>query len=495
MKRVAAAGPRLTVRRAGVLLASLVALCLGAMAALGQDATDAPRPTAAVLTVDGPIGPATAGYITDEITRANDRGRDVIVLKMDTPGGLSASMREIIAAILASDVPVATYVAPRGARAASAGTYILYASHVAAMAPGTTLGAATPVQMGGDGGSPLPGGGQPQEPADDAPADGGDGSTGETGDADAPDAPMNAKKAKVLNDAIAYIRALAELRGRNVDWAEKAVREAATLTVDEAVAQNVADLKAANVAELLDAADGRTVKLGEREVTLTTANADLEDRAPDWRDRLLATITHPNIAFILMTIGIYGLIFELSNPGAIVPGVLGAICLMVGLYALNVLPVNYAGLALVGLGIALMTAEAFAPSFGVLGLGGLAAFGLGATILFDTGSDAFALSYWVIAGVTAATGAVLILLIGYLIRAQRGRVVTGARELIGAHARVESWSGGTGRVWLHSERWNARGPAELDPGQTVVVTALDGLTVTVAPTTQTAPPSTAGGPA
>jgi membrane-bound serine protease (ClpP class) len=495
MKRVAPTGSRPARQRAVILLASLVAICLAALSALGQDPTDPPRPTAAVVTVDGPIGPATAGYITDEITRASERDRDVIVLKMDTPGGLSASMREIIAAILASDVPVATYVAPRGARAASAGTYILYASHVAAMAPGTTLGAATPVQMGGDGGSPLPGGGDPQESPPESPTEDG-GEAGEAGADDAPAEPMDAKKAKVLNDAIAYIRALAELRGRNVDWAEKAVREAATLTVDEAVAQDVADLKAANVAELLDAADGRTVKIGEREVTLTTANADLEDRAPDWRDRLLATITHPNIAFILMTIGIYGLIFELSNPGAIVPGVLGAICLMVGLYALNVLPVNYAGLALVGLGIALMTAEAFAPSFGVLGLGGLAAFGLGATILFDTGSAAFALSYWVIAGVTAATGAVLILLIGYLIRAQRGRVVTGAPELIGAEARVESWAGATGRVWLHGERWNARGPDDLKPGQTVVVTALDGLTVTVARTREApAPPSTAGGPA
>ena len=495
---MATAGQRRIRRRASALFACLVAICLTALPSAGQDGTADTRPSAAVLTVDGPIGPATAGYITDEITRANDRDRAVIVLKMDTPGGLSASMREIISAILASDVPVAAYVAPRGARAASAGTYILYASHVAAMAPGTTLGAATPVQMGGDGGSPLPGGDQAEDAPSDQQTDGRDGETGgQSGDkqTDAPAEPMDAKKAKVLNDAVAYIRALAELRGRNVDWAEKAVREAATLTVDEAVPKNVADFKAANVAGLLDTADGRTVALGEREVTLKTANAELEDRAPDWRDKLLATITHPNIAFILMTLGVYGLIFELSNPGAIVPGVLGAICLMVGLYALNVLPVNYAGLALVGLGIALMTAEAFAPSFGVLGLGGLAAFALGATILFDTGSAAFALSYWVIAGVTAATGAVLILLIGYLIRAQRGRIVTGKPELVGAEARVEDWQDGAGRVWLHGERWNARGPADLAPGQTVTVTALDGLTVTVAPAPAAASPTTAGGPA
>ncbi len=471
-------------------------------------------PVVAVAQIDGPIGPATAGYLIDEIERANRENRALVLIEMDTPGGLSASMREIISAILASRVPVATYVSPEGARAASAGTYILYASHVAAMAPGTTLGAATPVQMGGGDGSPLPGGGngngdsdggQPTDTGADKKGDGasegsatqnGDEAAADDADAQAPATPqMDAKKAKVLNDAIAYIRALAEMRGRNADWAEKAVREAATLTVDEAVAQNVVDLKAASVPDLLKKIDGRDVTVGENTVTLATTGASVEDRGPSWRDKLLATITHPNIAFILMTLGVYGLIFELSNPGAVVPGVLGAIFLMTGLYALNVLPVNYAGLALIGLGIAFMVAEAFVPSFGALGLGGLGAFALGATILFDTGSPAYTLSYWVIAAVTASTGAVLVLLIGYLIRAQRRRIATGSDELLGARAEVESWANGKGRVWLHSERWNARGPTDLESGQEVEVRARNGLTVTVAPVADTAPSKTAGDPA
>lgn len=504
-------------RRIAAVLVTLVAALVPWLAdAVAQQPTspaEEPAPVVAVAEINGPIGPATAGYLIDEIERANRENRALLLIEMDTPGGLSASMREIISAILASRVPVATYVAPEGARAASAGTYILYASHIAAMAPGTTLGAATPVQMGG-GGSPLPGGGDGGPPEDSGAENKGDGTeqggTTEDGgesanggtsakDGGAPQEPpapqMDAKKAKVLNDAIAYIRTLAEMRGRNAEWAEKAVREAATLTVDDAVAKNVADLKAASVPDLLRKIDGREVTMGEETVTLATTGASLEDRGPSWRDKLLATITHPNIAFILMTLGVYGLIFELSNPGAVVPGVLGAIFLMTGLYALNVLPVNYAGLALIGLGIAFMVGEAFAPSFGALGLGGLGAFALGATILFDTGSPAYTLSYWVIAAVTASTGAVLVLLIGYLIRAQRRRIVTGSDELVGARAQVESWANGKGRVWLHSERWNARGPAALSPGEEVEVRARDGLTVTVAPISKTAPSKTAGDPA
>ena len=441
-------------------------------------------PVVSLITVNGAIGPATASYIKDELTRAAEQERELVVLRMDTPGGLSASMRDIISAMLASPVPVAAYVAPRGARAASAGTYILYASHIAAMAPGTTLGAATPVQMGGGNGSPLPGGG--------------DGEKGKEPSKDKEDkatksAPPDAKTAKAVNDAVAYIRALAKMRGRNAEWAEKAVLEAATLTVDEAVAKNVADLRAENLKDLLAKIDGRTLRIGEETVQLATANARIEDRAPDWRDELLAAITNPNIAFILMMLGVYGLIFELSNPGALVPGVLGAICLMMGFYALNVLPVNYAGLALMALGIAFMTAEAFAPSFGILGLGGLAAFALGATILFDTGSPEFGLSYWTIFGVTAASGLVLVLLIGYLVGAQRKSVRTGQSALIGTSARVESWHDGRGRVLFHGERWNARGPAHLEPGQMVAIVAVEGLSVTVAPLGADSHPTPAGG--
>jgi len=477
------------------LAAAAAVVAAGTTGAADGETSTAP-PLAVVLEVDGAIGPATAGYLSDGLEEAAEKGADIVVIRMDTPGGLSASMREIIHAILASPVPVATYVAPQGARAASAGTYILYASHVAAMAPGTTLGAATPVQLGG-GGSPLPGGGE----GDSEPSSGG-GETGSDGKAGKQDgggessaesgAPKDAKTAKAVNDAAAYIRALAELRGRNADWAEKAVRQAATLTVDEAVAENVIDLKAADIPELLRRIDGRRVELEEREVTLNTAGARVEEAPPDWRDELLALLTNPNIAFIFMMLGVYGLIFELSNPGALVPGVLGAICLMIGLYALNVLPVNYAGLALLALGIAFMTAEAFVPSFGALGVGGLAAFALGATILFDTGTPAFELSIWTVAGVTALTGAVLVLLIGYLVRAQRRPVATGEETLVGRTAEVDSWAAGRGRVWLNGELWNAEGPAALGPGTRVRVVAAVGLTLTVAPAAPAPTSKTAG---
>ncbi len=477
-------------------LAVAAAIVAAGTTGAAEGVTSAAPPVAVVLQVEGAIGPATAGYLTDGLEEAAAKGAGIVIIRMDTPGGLSASMREIIHAILASPVPVATFVAPRGARAASAGTYILYASHVAAMAPGTTLGAATPVQLGGGGGSPLPGGGEgDSQPGSDGGAPDTDGTEGEQAGGEPRgegDAPKDAKTAKAVNDAAAYIRALAELRGRNADWAEKAVREAATLTVDEAVARNVVDLKAADIPELLERIDGRRVELEEREVTLSTAGARVEEAPPDWRDELLALLTNPNVAFIFMMLGVYGLIFELSNPGVGVPGVLGAICLMIGLYALNVLPVNYAGLALLALGIAFMTAEAFVPSFGALGIGGLAAFALGATILFDTGTPAFELSIWTVVGVTALTGAVLVLLIGYLVRAQRRPVATGEETLVGRTAKVDSWTGGRGRVWLNGELWNAEGPAALDPGTQVRVVAATGLTLTVAPAARTPESKTAG---
>jgi membrane-bound serine protease (ClpP class) len=302
----------------------------------------------------------------------------------------------------------------------------------------------------------------------------------EAGSADGSGAPKDAKTAKVVNDAAAYIRALADLRGRNADWAEKAVRQAATLTNSEAVARNVADLEAGSVRALLAALDGRTVALETGPVTLDLKDARIERAPPDWRDRLLATLTDPNVAFLLMIIGLYGLIFEFTNPGLAIPGVLGAICLLLGLYALNVLPVNYAGLGLMAVGIAFMVAEAFVPSFGALGLGGLAAFGLGSTILFDTGSGAYELSWWTILGVTVLTGVVLLLLIGMMVRAQRRPVSTGEDTLIGHAAEVVSWQAGRGRVALAGEYWNAVGPDTLEPGQRVQVTGRQGLTLTVA---------------
>ena len=501
-------------RGVGILLA-LIAFALAKPAAAqtepnnGQEAIPTAEGPVIVLTIDGAIGPATTGYVIDELDAAAARGAQAVVLRIDTPGGLSASMREIIHKILATPMPVIGYVTPRGARAASAGTYILYATHVAAMAPGTTLGAATPVQMGG-GSTPLPGAPPETPPEEGDPGNDAAGDDTATEDNTAaedtaaedkgtPSAPGDAKTAKAVNDAVAYIRALADLRGRNADWAERAVREAATLTVDQALAQNVIDMKAETLGELLATLDGQEIALDSgAKVTLATADAPVETVDPDWRDRLLAILTDPNIAFIFMTLGIYGLIFELSNPGAAVPGVLGAIFLMLGLYALNVLPVNYAGLALIALGIAFMTAEAFAPSFGVLGLGGLAAFALGATILFDTGSPEFTLSLWTVGTVTALTGAVLIILIGYLVKAHRRPVMTGQETLVGHRAIVEDWDGGQGKegqghVRVNGEMWQAVGPPSLAPGETVRVRALDGLTLTVA-AFETAPPPSASSP-
>ncbi|MBK1670311.1 hypothetical protein CKO28_19995 [Rhodovibrio sodomensis] len=477
-----------------------------------------------VLTVDGPIGPATSGYLTDGLAEAQQAGAELVVVKLDTPGGLTTAMRDINEAVLASPVPVATYVAPSGARAASAGTYMLYASHIAAMAPGTTLGAATPVQMGG-GSTPLPAaddGGQGDRGqgagssggagagASEGGAQGGASEGGEAGGAASSDtasdqaggaqsgapaeAPTDAKTAKAVNDAVAYIRALAQLRGRNAEWAERAVTEAATLTAREAVARNVVDLRADTLQALLSALDGRTVETQVGETTLALADARIERAPPDWRDRLLATLTDPNIAFILMMIGIYGLIFEFISPGLAVPGVLGAICLLLGLYALNVLPVNYAGLALMGVGVAFMVAEAFVPSFGALGLGGLAAFALGSTITFDTGSGAYALSWWTVAGVTALSGLVLILLVGMMVNSQRVRVSTGEDQLVGHGAEVVNWTreqeAGRGRVQLQGEYWNAVGPPDLRAGQHVRVTARAGLTLTVARQPEPAPDDT-----
>ncbi len=483
-----------------------------------QAQTDTYRAPVVVLTVEGAVSPAMSDYIRRNLDDAAERRSPLVVLKMDTPGGLDSSMREIIRAILASPVPVATWVAPSGARAASAGTYILYASHVAAMAPATNLGAATPVAIGGGGGggddsSPFPFGGSgsseeeraeetdgdgaetPSEAPADTPAspEGGE-PTAEDAPADAPvtreaardpggdsepRAPRNAMEAKAINDAVAYIRGLAELRGRNADWAEAAVRAAVSLSSREAAEMNVIDFVATDISDLLQQADGRTVAMETGEITLETAGMAVENIEPDWRTQLLAAITNPNVALILMLVGVYGIIFEFLNPGVLVPGTLGGISLILGLYSLALLPLNYAGIGLILLGLALIVAEAFAPSFGILGIGGTVALVLGVVMLVDTDVPGLDISIPLVAGV-AVSGVLATFIVAYLARRSFGaRVVSGAEEMVGAPGKITDWTGGEGHVWVHGERWAASGAAGLAPGDKVRVTALDGLTLRV----------------
>ncbi len=420
-----------------------------------------------VLDVSGAIGPASAEYVHNGLAEAQRHHAKVIVLRMDTPGGLSSSMRAIISDILVSPVPVIGYVAPAGARAASAGTYMMYASHLAAMAPSTHLGAATPVQIGGGG---LFGGGKDDKDKKDK--------KDEKKSAAAASSP---EEAKALNDAIAYIRSLAQLRGRNVQWAEQAVREAATLTASEAKDKHVIDLIAGNLTDLLRQADGHIVKVNDHDVTLKTASLKTETIEPNWRSKFLNIITNPNIAYLLLLAGIYGIMFEFFSPGAYFPGVLGGIALLIGLYALNLLPVNYAGAGLLLLGMVMMTAEAFVPSFGVLGLGGITAFVVGSLFLFDTEMPGFQLSWEVIATAAAVSVAFLAIALAAVMRAHRRTVVIGDAALVGREAQVLSWDGEEGDVQVLGERWRARSNVGFTPGQRVRVVARRDLTLFIEP--------------
>ena len=440
-----------------VLMVASLALVAGGMRA-------AP-PTVVVLPLTGAIGPATADFVTRGIARADKEGAQLVVLEIDTPGGLDTSMREIIKAILASNVPVAAFVAPSGARAASAGTYILYASHIAAMAPGTNLGAATPVQIGAPGLSP------PSTPA----------SPDKTKSPDEGPAAGDALTRKQVHDAAAYIRGFAQLRGRNQDWAERAVREAVSLSADEALAQHVIDLTARDVGDLVAKLDGRKLSTAGGERTLQTGGAAVSIEEPDWKSRFLAVITNPSIALILMMLGVYGLFFEFSNPGFVLPGVVGAIALLLGLFALHMLPVNYAGLALVALGLGFFVAEAFMPSYGSLGVGGIIAFAIGVLMLIDTDAPGFGVSLWLIAALALVTAVFVILVASVAVKARRRPVVTGSEELIGSVGVVLDDADTEGWARVHSEQWRVQSAAPLKRGQAVRVTARNGLILTVAP--------------
>lgn len=458
------------------LVAAVAVLLMAAIPTAAQKSDDTrPGPVVIMSAIEGPIGPATVRHVERMIGIAEDRQAAALVLRLNTPGGLADAMREIISGILASDVPVIGYVAPSGAHAASAGTYILYASHVAAMAPGTNIGAATPVQLGG-----MPGSTPEEEERTGESGESGDTSDDETSNQeDRPLRPDDAMSAKATNDAVALIRSLAEMHDRNVDWAERAVREAATLTSGSALEKGVIEIEARDVDELLAAADGRTVEVAGSEQVLATAGLPVELVEMDNVTRILSVLSNPNVALILMMIGVYGLIFEFWNPGALVPGVVGAISLTLGLYALNQLPFTYAGLALIGLGIAFMVVEALTPTFGVLGFGGLVAFVLGASMLIDTDQPAYQVSWWTIWTTATISGVVLVLLLGFTLRAYRRAPAIGKQYMIGTSVDVLEWSGMEGFVLAEGERWHAEGATGLAPGQPARIRDVRGLTLIV----------------
>ncbi len=432
-----------------------LALCLVAAAATASEVW--------VVELDGAITPATARYFMRSLDDAHEAGAAALVMRLDTPGGLDEAMRDMIKDILASRIPVVVYVAPNGSRAASAGTYLLYASHIAAMAPATNVGSSTPVSIGG---SPSPSPADPAEP-------------GRDGDEPAASSGPTAMERKVVNDAVAYIRGLATLRGRNADWAEQTVREAANLPAAEALEQNVIDLVADNLDALLAALDGRTIAVdGGTAVTLDLEGAEIKTIVPGWRDELLALITNPNVAYILLMIGLYGLILEFYSPG-FGAGVVGIICLLLGAYALQMLPVNYAGLALLLVGIGLMVAEIMTPTIGVLGVGGVVSFVAGSIILFDSELPGYRVSIPIIAAAAAASAVVFLIGLGAANRARRLRVTTGREAMIGAPAVALEDFTEQGRVRAFSEDWQARSPRPVRKGDRLRVTGIEGLVLRV----------------
>lgn len=435
-------------------------------------ASQAIASTVWVLPVKGVIGPALSDYLSREIEEAQQNGVDLVILKMDTPGGLDSSMRDIIHAITTSTVPIATWVGPSGSRAASAGTYILLASHVAAMAEATNLGAATPVALGG----------APQQPSSDEGKDSTDSQPESTEKASDEVPAKTAMEKKVINDARAYIKGLARLHDRNAEWAEKAVSMAASLDATEALELNVIDFIANSPEDLVSTINGIEVKLNGKPFKLALDNPTWVERVPDWRAEMLAVITNPNVAYILMLIGIYGLLLEFYNPGIGLPGVLGGICLLLAMYALQMMPVNYVGLGLLLLGIALMIAEAFNPSFGILGLGGVVAFVLGSVFLMDSDIPGFQIALPLIFGIAIFSVGLIVITVGLLLKIRSKKATTGLENFPGKLAVVsDDFVDGTGRVQLDGALWQAKAEQKLKQGDHVTVVKIKGLTLTVKP--------------
>ncbi|WP_341502989.1 nodulation protein NfeD [Gallaecimonas sp. GXIMD4217] len=406
------------------------------------------------LEIKGAIGPGTANYLINQIDEAAAQAEppEFLLVALDTPGGLYSATHDINQAILASRVPIVIYVSPQGARAASAGTFMIYASHVAAMAPATHLGAASPVQIG----SPGQGGEEQKESEN-----------------------QKTLARKQLNDAISYIRSLAELRGRNVEWAEEAVRNAATLTAAEALEQKVIEILARDEGDLLAQLDGLEVELPDGSRQLQSQGLVASDREPDWRERFIIAITDPNIAYILMLIGIYGLILEFYSPGFGVSGTIGTICLLLALLAFQMLPISYAGLALILVGLALLLAEAMVPSFGILGAGGLIAFLLGSILLFDSPDQAYRVAWPLIAAFAVTSLLFLLIVVRMLLRQRRRAAVSGLESLVGGEAVVLESQDGQVTVFMNGERWLASSPVPLQAGQKVRIEGVQGLTLNV----------------
>ncbi len=436
-----------------------------------------------VINIKGGIGPAVSDYVTREITEAQKNNAAMIILEMDTPGGLDTSMRQIIQAITVSTVPVATWVGPSGARAASAGTYILFASHIATMAPGTNLGAATPVSLGGGKpksnpfssekeDKPQASSESPPSPKDKAPSD-----IAEEAAKAVPASNKTSMEKKVINDAAAYIQSLAKLHGRNAQWAEKAVRQAASLDAEQALKQNVIDFIANDINQVVKQSNNTMVKLNGVETPVELNNVTFVEREQDWRFKLLSVLTNPNVAYILMLLGMYGLLLEFYSPGVGLAGVLGGICLVLAMYSLQMLPISYAGLALLVLGIMLMVAEAFSPSFGVLGLGGIVAFVVGSIMLMDTDLPGYQIAAPLIAGFTIVSVVFFFVIVTLLLKSRRRPVTTGVQILIGTQAEVVDCSKADGqyRVLVNGEVWQAKGPQSLKQGDKVTVTNVQGL--------------------